>query len=457
MILAAAIASSAIAAYSPAPTRWVATVRPEVQVISEIDSDFPLTFQAVKVKFPADGYRLESRLANDTVFSKIGMSSRENVRDMVRRSGALVGINADFFGNDGDPLGMMISGGELVSEPYSPRSVAAWGSEQGLLFDSPIYSGTIDLVGGQRIRIDGVNRSARAGEVILFTRKGGMASSKKRCTAYLFESINQLPLHGGFAMRLKTSVTDLTDIPVALSEAILMVSPERQAEVSAALYSGLTYEFQIKVTGQIDWASVKEAIGGGPRLVKNGSPSVPRDYERFAASYNARHPRSAIGYTASKEVILLVVDGRSSVSKGLTLDELASLMAKLGCVDAMNLDGGGSTTLVLGGTVLNRPSDGGLRGVANALLLFTPEPVLKATAIRIEVKPGDIRPGDQTTLRAAGSDGSPIPENEVVWTGRSGAGWIGGDGTFRATNAGKATVSAYAQGVWTSTEITVSP
>jgi exopolysaccharide biosynthesis protein len=456
MIIAATLATLSTAYALPAPVRWTSTVRPDVHVIREVDPDFPLSFSAVKFKFPAEGYRMEARLANDTVFSRLGMFSRENVMQMARRSGALVAINADFFGNDGDPLGMMISGGELVSEPYVPRSVAAWGETGGLLFDSPTYSGYIDLVGGQRLRIDGINRSVRAGEIVLFTQKGGVASSKNRCTAYLFEATKQMPLTGAFAMRLKTSVTDLSDIPVALSEAILLVSPERKAEVASLLYPGLTYDFQVKVAGQIEWPSVKEAIGGGPRLVKAGVASVPRDYERFDSSYNNRHPRTAIGYTANREVVLLTVDGRSDLSKGLTLDELASLMVKLGCTEAMNLDGGGSTTLVLGGEVLNRPSDGGLRSVANALLVFAPDATPRVERITIEVKPGEVKPGDRTTLRVLAGDGSVIPENQVVWTCGSKAGWIGGDGGFRAISPGKAVIRAYAQGVWATVEMTVT-
>lgn len=458
MIIAVAIATLSTAYALPGPVRWVTTIRPDVKVIREVDTDFPLTFSAVKFKFPAEGYRMEARLANDTVFSRTGMLSRENVMSLARRSGALVAINADFFANDGDPLGMMISGGELVSEPYVPRSVVAWNESSGLMFDSPTYSGYIDLVGGKKLRIDGINRSVRAGEIVLFTQKGGVASSKKRCTAYLFESTKQLPLTGAFAMRLKTSVTELTDIPVALDEAILLVSPERQAEVSEALYKGLTYDFQIKVSGQINWQSIKEAIGGGPRLVKGGVASVPRDYERFDASYNNRHPRTAIGYTANQEVVLLAVEGRSKMSKGLTLDELASLMVKLGCIEAMNLDGGGSTTLVLDGEVLNRLSDGGLRGVANALLLFGPEatPVPKPQGITIEVKPGEIKPGDRTTLSVLDESGVPVSADQVVWSCVSATGWVSGDGVFLAVAPGRAIVKAYAKGEWVSAELTVT-
>jgi hypothetical protein len=140
----------------PAPlqsVRWTATPTPGVQVIQEVDPNFPLKFWAMKFKYPAEGFRLEARLANDNVFSKTILRSRENVRDMAVRTGALMAINADFFGNDGDPLGTMIAGGELVSEPYSPRSVAAWTPASGLTFDSPSFGAYIEPVGAPRIRV----------------------------------------------------------------------------------------------------------------------------------------------------------------------------------------------------------------------------------------------------------------------------------------------------------------
>jgi hypothetical protein len=181
---------------------------------------------------------------------------------------------------------------------------------------------------------------------------------------------------------------------------------------------------------------------------------VPRDFERFDASYNNRHPRTAIGCTGNGEVVVVTVDGRSSESKGLTLDELASLMLKLGCSDAMNLDGGGSSTMVLGGTVLNRPSDGGLRSVANAVLLFGPKD--PPTQVGIQANSLALKPGDVTTMRLIDADGAVVPNNHAVWTSSGSAGWVGGDGAFRATGPGKATVRAYARGSWTSAVFSVS-
>jgi hypothetical protein len=93
-------------------------------------------------------------------------------------------------------------------------------------------------------------------------------------------------------------------------------------------------------------------IGGGPTLVKKGQVKITYDEEVFWGSgigYETLNPRTAVGYTAEKHAILLVVDGRQEASEGVSLPQLAELMQKLGCVEAMNLDGGGSTQMAVGG------------------------------------------------------------------------------------------------------------
>ncbi len=114
---------------------------------------------------------------------------------------------------------------------------------------------------------------------------------------------------------------------------------------------------------------VSEAVGGGPVLVNRGRVQVTDEEELFTG-IAGMHPRTAVGYTAKREIVFFVCDGRQEASAGLTLVQLAGLMQGLGCVEALNLDGGGSTTLVAGGTVINRPSDKqGPRKVASVLIL----------------------------------------------------------------------------------------
>ena len=131
------------------------------------------------------------------------------------------------------------------------------------------------------------------------------------------------------------------------------------------------------LTGELtpDWLQegVVHAIGGGPRLLRNGEIDVTGQEERFQADITqGRAPRTALGVTASGELLLVTVNGRqSNISIGMTLEELAELMRQLGAVDAMNLDGGGSSTMVVRGIVLNAPSDGTPRPVSNALLVWS--------------------------------------------------------------------------------------
>jgi hypothetical protein len=102
-------------------------------------------------------------------------------------------------------------------------------------------------------------------------------------------------------------------------------------------------------------------IGGGPTLVKNGAVAISHDEEVFWDSgigYATANPRTAVGITSANHTILLVVDGRQTASQGVTLPELAQMLLDLGCVEAMNLDGGGSTQMAVGQQLINRPEGG---------------------------------------------------------------------------------------------------
>ena len=122
-------------------------------------------------------------------------------------------------------------------------------------------------------------------------------------------------------------------------------------------------------------ATPSTLIGGWPRILQNGvnvAPDAATVEGTISRNAEARHPRSAIGFSRdSSRVYLLTVDGRAENSVGTTLIELAALLRKLGAWEAMNFDGGGSTTMVVGGKVVNAPSDAeGERAVGNALMVL---------------------------------------------------------------------------------------
>ena len=102
---------------------------------------------------------------------------------------------------------------------------------------------------------------------------------------------------------------------------------------------------------------MRDALSAGPRLLRDGAVQITVDEEVFfGSSIPNVHPRSAVGVTSEGALILMVVDGRQRASRGVDLPELAGLMASTGAVDALNLDGGGSSALVAAGVLLNRPS-----------------------------------------------------------------------------------------------------
>lgn len=116
---------------------------------------------------------------------------------------------------------------------------------------------------------------------------------------------------------------------------------------------------------------VVDAVQAGPVLVRDGVIDVTDDEEVFfGTTIPLVHPRSAVGVTATGDVILLLVDGRQPDSRGVDLVELARLLESLGCVEALNLDGGGSSTLVVNGERLNVPcGKPNEREVASALVV----------------------------------------------------------------------------------------
>jgi len=114
-----------------------------------------------------------------------------------------------------------------------------------------------------------------------------------------------------------------------------------------------------------DLKGARTAVGGGPLLVHEGQPLATADHKSYQ-----RHPRAAIGWNADF-YFLVIVDGRQrGLSVGMTLDELALYLSKLGCQEAMNLDGGASAELWVDGRVVNSPCFGRERRTSNSLVLL---------------------------------------------------------------------------------------
>ncbi|MFC0774919.1 phosphodiester glycosidase family protein [Terrimonas alba] len=122
----------------------------------------------------------------------------------------------------------------------------------------------------------------------------------------------------------------------------------------------------------IDKWKMKTAVGGGPVLLQNGDINITNEEERkfYGKAINDKHPRTAMGYTKDNKLIILVVEGRNTgIAEGATLGQLALLFRDLGCVEALNLDGGGSSCMLVNGKETIRPSDKKQRAVPAVFMI----------------------------------------------------------------------------------------
>ncbi len=117
---------------------------------------------------------------------------------------------------------------------------------------------------------------------------------------------------------------------------------------------------------------IEDIVGGVPQLIKNGVIEITWEQEKSSKSFvETRHPRTAVAKLKDGKFLMVTVDGRQKESVGMNLNELTALLIELGATDAMNLDGGGSTTMFLNGKIVNTPSDKeGERKVGDAILVF---------------------------------------------------------------------------------------
>lgn len=161
--------------------------------------------------------------------------------------------------------------------------------------------------------------------------------------------------------RNRKSAADSTlQIPVYSSA--IGISKKRKADV-AWLMADSSWNYVMAIQHHADqfqkWI-METAIGGGPVLVQDGKIAITNNEElKFAGkAVNDKHPRTAMGYTSDGKLIILVVQGRQmGIAEGVSLIQLAGILSALGCIEALNLDGGGSSCMLVNGKETIRPSD----------------------------------------------------------------------------------------------------
>jgi hypothetical protein len=328
-------------------------------------AEVPWSIHILKIDRTRADLEFHTSLAQNSV---LGLSTMtEQVKSLPPALGQpLAAINGDFWheghDHDGDPMGLHILEGELVSGPC-PRS-CFWIDPAGQPHVTNVLSRfTATWPGGQTATF-GLNEERTNGHAVLYTPRFGPAALTKGGREIVLERAGAsepwLPLRIGqtFSARVR-EIRETGGTALAPGRLVLSLSPALAGQMPKLAVGN---ELKISTATTPDLTGVTTAIGGGPALVRDGKALS------FTSSPK-REPRSALGWN-DRYYFFLVVDGRqANVSAGMTFPELANYMEKLGCQVAMNLDGGGSSTIWVRGQVMNSPCYGHERPMANSLVL----------------------------------------------------------------------------------------
>jgi hypothetical protein len=352
----------------PAAASTNETIKPDRGFLytNEVVEDMPWSIHIIQIERGRHDFEFCTTLGKGDV---IGMGTvSEQVKSVPRAHGQpLAAINGDFYEKkekvEGRPRDLQIRFGEVVTSPAGHDCfwIAPDGTPQmtnvSSLFRVIWAGGTTTPIGLNQIRGDD--------SAVLYTAVYGASTRTAGGVELVLERGTNsvwLPLKVGrqYAGRVR-EVRNVGNTALAAEIMVLSLGPSLAAQMPP-IQPGTTVRI---VTETIpDLTGVNVAIGGGPALLQDGKLMQWTQLLKF------RHPRTAVGW--NKEHIFLVeVDGRqANISIGMTFPELASYMAKIGCQQAMNLDGGGSATLWAFGMVKNSPSEGEERPAPNALVLL---------------------------------------------------------------------------------------
>lgn len=318
--------------------------------------------------------RLDRPSTIDVALAQDRLPGFETTSSMARRHGALVAINGDYARPSGRPVFTFAMDGELAqTELTYGRNFAVDAAEGAAFFGHPETQVTLSLEDGRAFPVRWVNTSYDDTEehIAAFTPRAGkeVEPPPSACSARLRQTEPyRLDPSGVPGAPFYVEKVRCDGFGLGRKGGTVVSAPAWSAtgQALATLPVGST----ARLSWSLGWPAVLDTIGGNPTLIENGV-IVPGNVYGSGPFFN-RHPRTAVALTAEQRVLFVVVDGRRKrYSVGMTLAELAELLRSLGATWALNLDGGGSTTMVIDGEVVNRPSDpGGERGVSSALLLL---------------------------------------------------------------------------------------
>ena len=319
---------------------------------------------------------LEAGLGQGTVFGLEPLDGLVCRIAAATKKPAVAAINGDFFVikpglYQGDPQGLQIAQGELVSRPTGN---SFWVTPHGDLRIGPVESRLrVTWPDGKAETPLGLNEARADNGATLYTPTLGlrpnetpnkpMTTRTVGGTELVLQRVDGqpwLPIQAGTSYSARVvEVRDGGSTPLQPDKMILSLGPKLRMQTAK-----VGDELKLVMETRPNLAGVKTAIGAGRILIAGGK--MPN----LGPPNQPRHPRSIIGWN-NKYLFFIVVDGRQKgLSIGMTYPEMAALAKEYGCAEAVEFDGGGSSTLWATGKILNSPSDGRPRAIANGLILL---------------------------------------------------------------------------------------
>lgn len=293
-------------------------------------------------------------------FSGAGaVNGRGRLVKAVAANGARAAVNACYFDTDGWVIGNCKWDGSFFGVDDTPRSAFIVDKEGKASIQKDLsYLGTVSLPDGRTLTIKGLNRQRITDDLVLFNRNyAGSTRTNEHGREVRVSKGRATEVSAKGNMRLDRDSLVLSGHG-ANADALAHIRRGDRVAIAQTLGSRLADEARL-------------VVGGGPLLVEKGVVNVRSREESMASDIAyGRAPRTGVGVKADGTVLLMVVDGRSQYSAGMSLKEFATYLKRFGAVSAVNLDGGGSSEMVLDGKIMNRPSDGSERPVSIGLGIF---------------------------------------------------------------------------------------
>lgn len=305
----------------------------------------------VKINVVEMNNKVASNYEVKPAIASVTLPNKRTVRNIAQRTNSIVAINGGFFKpQTGVPLGTLMIDKKIYTGPIYDRVALG-------IFKDGYDVGRVQLDGkiignNQEIKIDNINQPRMLSSYILaYTRDWGKYAPVS-------------PQYGVQLQIVGNKITAASANPLFIPEnGYVLVGPKSKL---GKLFGADYVDVEIKTNPK--WENVQHIISGGPYLLKDNQIFIDMTAQKLQ-SIGGRNPRTAIGYTEDNNLILVAVDGREGSSVGLTLVELAKLMKTLGCTNAINLDGGGSTVMYIKGQIVNYPHQPGGIALSNALVI----------------------------------------------------------------------------------------